>query len=577
MAINKQKVTTAVVAGVTAVALVLGGTFAWTSIQQEARNEAVVDINPGGRLHDDFDGRNLATAGSFANKDVYVENFGDNETGVPIFARVRLTEYMEIGQQAGNKTITDGTKKADSLIEGRDINDLTNWDVYKYGETTAFSEYWSWTLGDDGTENDLPYYLPTFNKNKDSLTADINGTYEGSVDGDIVHYDDFILYGPGGVSSVTGTEVYDHDSNTEEETGDERTVTNDRTQPIDDYSVYEALNVEHTAVQMTQTSTVISMEEYKALSDEEKTNNAYWVFDTDGWAYWSKPIAPGATTGLLLDGITMSRVPDDNWYYSINVKGQFATASDLSAFTDMSSDAAALFAEISDSKTTLSIEGFDGITQGTSQTYKATAKKLGVVMETQPAITWTALDADGTEITDVSFGDGSLTVSDIVEEGTVIILTASTDDGEAVASKTVTVYSKYTERTMLLDNNEVDVYPHTSTTNGMEVLHYYVGEDAERANRVYEFHSSSPINWTQTLASASSGDSSMRSGVTIAPLSDYSAIFTMTGDKFDSKDGCSDTPHLGKPANWFRIVTVNSETFTITFIGADAPTEDTTE
>ena len=65
-------------------AILLGGTYAWQSISQTALNEKIVEVNPGGRLHDDFDG---------TNKDVYVENFGDT----PIFARVRLDEYMEIG------------------------------------------------------------------------------------------------------------------------------------------------------------------------------------------------------------------------------------------------------------------------------------------------------------------------------------------------------------------------------------------------------------------------------------------------------------------------------------------------
>ena len=42
--------------------------------------------NPGGRLHDDF-------SGPGGTKDIYVENFGSQ----PIYARVRLDEYMEIG------------------------------------------------------------------------------------------------------------------------------------------------------------------------------------------------------------------------------------------------------------------------------------------------------------------------------------------------------------------------------------------------------------------------------------------------------------------------------------------------
>ncbi len=72
-------------------AILLGGTYAWQSISQTALNEKIVEVNPGGRLHDDFDG---------TNKDVYVENFGDT----PIFAKGSSGRDMEIGAGAGLKT-----------------------------------------------------------------------------------------------------------------------------------------------------------------------------------------------------------------------------------------------------------------------------------------------------------------------------------------------------------------------------------------------------------------------------------------------------------------------------------------
>ena len=321
---DKKKITTAVVAGATALALVLGGTFAWTSISQQARNEAVVDINPGGRLHDDFDGRNLATAGVLANKDVYVENFGDETTGVPIYARIRLDQYMEIGQEAGTKGATD--KKADPLVDGTDIDDLTGWTTYIPGEDAVidendpFFEYWSWTLGN--SEDHKPVYMPTFNKNKDSLKADINGTYEGTVAGDIVHYDDYVVYTDG--TTVTADATYDWDDDTDE---DYDVTTRDRSTPIDDADVLLEEET-HTGAPISSAAEVILMSEYMAKTDDEKAAFVGWIYDVDGWAYWSQAIQPGETTGLLLDGVTMSKVPDDNWYYSINVVGQFATASD---------------------------------------------------------------------------------------------------------------------------------------------------------------------------------------------------------------------------------------------------------
>lgn len=91
---KQKKAVSAVVAAVLTVAVVLTGTFAWQSISQRARNEADGFANPGGRLHDDFNGE---------NKDVYVENFTDPVDGSPIFARVRLCEYHGDRSQRGGR------------------------------------------------------------------------------------------------------------------------------------------------------------------------------------------------------------------------------------------------------------------------------------------------------------------------------------------------------------------------------------------------------------------------------------------------------------------------------------------
>ena len=82
---KKRRVLKSGIAVLLVIAIALTGTYAWQSISQEALNEVEGGSNPGGRLHDDFDGR---------NKDIYVENFSETES---IFARIRLDEYMEIG------------------------------------------------------------------------------------------------------------------------------------------------------------------------------------------------------------------------------------------------------------------------------------------------------------------------------------------------------------------------------------------------------------------------------------------------------------------------------------------------
>lgn len=315
---KKKKALTAVGAVVMAALVGLGGTFAWQSISQQALNEAAATLNPGGRLHDDFDGR---------NKDVYVENFTDAADGTPIFARVRLDEYMEIGLGAGNdrNLSSDDELTTTGLTivgQGAKINDKTTWTTRTPTSGLANEDgelYWAWD-----TEGGQTVYMPTFNKNKDSLQADVNGTYDGQADTDIP-YDDYVTYTEG--QEVTANATYDDDNNDIEDDG---TRTENET---------------HTA-KTTINGTVITMDEWltrweayqtaveggtpaEQAADDTQVMGDFWVWDDDGWAYWANAIQPDTATGLLLDGIELVNPPSDSYYYGINVVGQFVTADDI--------------------------------------------------------------------------------------------------------------------------------------------------------------------------------------------------------------------------------------------------------
>ena len=311
---GKQKKTLTSVGAVTmAVVIALGGTFAWQSISQQALNEAAAVVNPGGRLHDDFDGH---------NKDVYVENFTDTENGTPIFARVRLDEYMELGTGAGtDRNLPKGETLTVSGLtvvgQGSKINDKSTWITRKPGGGSAFEQYYTWDM-----EGGQTVYMPTFNKNKDSLKADVNGTYDGKPDTD-TPYDDYVTYTEG--QQVTADATYDDDNN-----------------DIEDGGVRTEKET-HTAAN-TIDGRVITMEEWvtrwaayqTALEGDPQADPVdynvqgdFWVWDADGWAYWANPILPGTATGLLLDGIELVNPPSDSFYYGINVVGQFVTADDI--------------------------------------------------------------------------------------------------------------------------------------------------------------------------------------------------------------------------------------------------------
>ena len=287
---NKKVGATVATLGVAATVL-LTGTYAWQSLNQEALNEASAVVNPGGRLHDDFDYNNDI-------KRIYVENFGDRD----IYARIKLTEYMEIGNEAG-QNLTEADRNVELITTTANYNDKTTWPIYHYlNEGNETFEYWNFDFGGEAVA-----YLPTFNMNKDSLKADINGTY-GAGYSDYVSYDDRVG------EQIEGTEIKDNDTNTiEEENPTEENVTE---------------TVANHTVATTKASCVISMEEWNALDEATQGTTECWVYDTDGWAYWSKPIAKGTATGTLINDIDVKNV-DDSWFYALNATAQFITADDL--------------------------------------------------------------------------------------------------------------------------------------------------------------------------------------------------------------------------------------------------------
>lgn len=286
---KKRKLILASTACLLCLMLMLGGTLAWSSISQTALNEFSGEMkNPGGRLHDDFDGK---------NKEIYVENFTKQNEGLPILVRVRLYEYMEIGENAGlnvsekNRTGVEvvGSAAAD------DIDRHANWDVHYFGQTSAFDTYWSWTLG--GSK----LYMPTFNLDKESKSSDINGKYDDQP-ADITAY-------------KTYTETDKTKSDYEIHDGGEKDLE----------------MTEHTAqMTLTQEQAPMSMDAWKAAGSQPGN---YWVYDdADGWVYWANPLMPDSATALLLDQVAAKTVIPGKWYYGIFVESQMATADEADIF-----------------------------------------------------------------------------------------------------------------------------------------------------------------------------------------------------------------------------------------------------
>ncbi len=410
---SKKKLAKSVGAVAVAGAIAVGATLAWQGNTQVARNEAEGIINPGGRLHDDYyiaeagAPNPLAPAG--AVKRVYVENFATQD----IFVRVKLREFMETGEGAGTYDKSADKPSGVTVMTASDaanpkIEDSTTWHTYKLGESGPFRNIWEWSLGGEAVK-----YLPTFNKNKDSVVPDVNGSWEGQFN-DYINWADlgsatlpgYLTYvAPAGdkAAGVESYEVYDGDDadtvdepNASVDTGYQvgiDTVTRDKyvygskflnddgavdfdvattgfQAAVDAYSTaadadkatkltalqafykYTGTGTGETADDLdilvgttdpagvpeksthyvtdtAATEKVISMAAWLALPPDDKMGD-FWVYDTDGWAYWANPLTGGTATGCLLNSYKLKAgaTPDSNWYYAIDVDMQCATRGD---------------------------------------------------------------------------------------------------------------------------------------------------------------------------------------------------------------------------------------------------------
>ena len=80
---------------------------------------------------------------------------------------------------------------------------------------------------------------------------------------------------------------------------------------------------------------VISMVDYWAPAfDSQRDGFAGWVYDADGYAYWSQALPKGETTSLLLNGVALPVKGASTYYYAINVNMEYVDEIDLSAWTD---------------------------------------------------------------------------------------------------------------------------------------------------------------------------------------------------------------------------------------------------
>lgn len=87
------------------------------------------------------------------------------------------------------------------------------------------------------------------------------------------------------------------------------------------YQNNTVFNGDEVGVKKMPDSQVITIDKYKSLLDAEKKAFDGWIYDLDGYAYYSKPLYKAQSTGLLLSHVTTnpSIIGNYDYFYGIHV------------------------------------------------------------------------------------------------------------------------------------------------------------------------------------------------------------------------------------------------------------------
>ena len=364
----------AIMAAVLVIALLLTGTFAYVSKTQTALNEAEGEVDNDVILHDDFDPDADFEAG--AEKSVYAENTGDS----PLYVRIRLDEYMEIA----GVSMVDGAVKSDvdTWTTHVPLNSSTVDDCPEF-----FHDYWTWEMGGQ------KYYMPKALQDLGNILA--SGAIQDT-------------------DATGAVNVYDG------------------TEP----GVKPTLNA----------TKVITMEQW---INEGMKPGTFWVIDADGWAYWAQALDPGDATGLLLSRVTLSPVPDDDYYYAINVIMQAASSGDwgfdtaYAGTTPPTGDALALLNKIAGLEATVKAVT---ITNG-SPVYVNEGSQVALSANVSSnngastAVTWAVDSTAGTGTGNVSVNSNGIFTAAAASAGTTAIVSATSaaDSTKSATTKIIVI------------------------------------------------------------------------------------------------------------------------------------------
>lgn len=303
-----------------ALTLVIAGTFAYTSFNQQAINDRVSEFrsHAPGRVHDYY---NRDTG----NKDIFVENYGhDAEGDEPIMIRIRLSEYMDI-QRHGEDSFTP-------IVYGTDRDDVNTWTPYRTtpndinvrtGDSLTFDDYIDLTFGWQRADQDAPWYMPTFNHELESLKTAAAGHARDYIQGDGATDGET----DGTTHPGDGTDAYWTES------GSNSSYTNTGTWPGVEIT-------QETKQHLVQERPPMTIQQWEQLDPNHRFGN-FWVLDHNtGWAYWAELLEAEQATSYLLDSavvrdeVVRRSFVNGSYYYGIHVDSQVISPLDTDRFLE---------------------------------------------------------------------------------------------------------------------------------------------------------------------------------------------------------------------------------------------------
>lgn len=272
-----------------ALALLVGGTFAYTAFNQQAINDRANDFrsHAPGRIHDYY---NRDTG----NKDIFAENYGHDVGAEPIMIRIRLSEYMEIHRQ--------GEDNPTPLVENTEREDTQTWSPYRSaqndinvrtGDSIAFNDYIELTFGWQRAGQEAPWYMPTFNHELEDQRTAAAGHARDYIEGNGATD----AYTDGRTHPGEGTDAFWSES------GPNSSYDNSA-------STWPGATITQATKQhLRQEHPPMTLQQWEQLNPNQRFGN-FWVLDpTTGWAYWAELLEAGQATSYLLD----SAVVRDEW------------------------------------------------------------------------------------------------------------------------------------------------------------------------------------------------------------------------------------------------------------------------